>query len=231
MKGDADLEGTKDYWEGVFATRRWGSYPAEDLVRFIGRTFRSAADKTRVQVLDMGCGPGSNLWYLVREGFTVAGIDGSPTAIRQARERLMAEKLPYTAPSVDLRVGDFTTLPWPDSTFDVVVDIASLYANPMKTIRATTNEIHRVLKSDGIFFGRMFGTATTGSDSGELIEAGTRSNPTAGPCAGNQIAHFFSRPELEELFARFQELSVDQTQRTDRNGEIQIFEWLVSARR
>jgi SAM-dependent methyltransferase len=231
MKGDGDLDGPKEYWESVFATRRWGSYPAEDLVRFIGRTFPSVADKSRIQVLDMGCGPGANLWFLVREGFRAAGIDGSPTAIRLARERLIAEELPYTTPSVDLRVGDFTNLPWPDSTFDVVVDIASLYANPMKTIRAATNEIHRVLKSGGIFFGRMFGAATTGSDSGEWIEAGTRSNPTAGPCAGNQVAHFFSRPEIDHLFARFQELGIDQTHRTDRNGEIRIFEWLVSARR
>jgi SAM-dependent methyltransferase len=231
MGSDADLDGSREYWEGVFASRRWGTYPAEDLVRFIGRTFRSVADKSLIQVLEVGCGPGPNLWYLVREGFTAAGIDGSPTAIRQARERLMVEKLPYTAPRVDLRVGDFATLPWPDSTFDAVVDIASLYANPMATIRATINEIHRVLKSGGVFFGRMFGTSTTGSDSGELIEAGTRGNPTTGPCTGNQIAHFFSRDELAELFACFEELGIDQTQRTDRNGEIQIFEWLVSARR
>ena len=143
----------------------------------------------------------------------------------------MLHELPHSPPSVDLRVGDFTLLPWPDSTFDVVVDIASLYANPMQAIRAATNETHRVLKSGGIFFGRMFGTATTGSDSGESIEAGTRSNPTVGPCAGNDIAHFFSRPELEELFACFQELGIDQNHRTDCNGEIQIFEWLVRARR
>jgi ubiquinone/menaquinone biosynthesis C-methylase UbiE len=231
VKDQNDPADPNEYWEKVFANRRWGAYPAEDLVRFIGRTFRGVADKSTVRILEVGCGPGSNLWYLVREGFTVAGIDGSPTAIRQARERLTAEELPHDVPRVDLRVGNFATLPWPDLNFDAVVDIASLYANQMKTIRATTSEIQRVLKVGGTFFGRMFGTLTTGSESGELIEAGTRSMPTTGPCAGNEVAHFFTRPELEQLFASFKELGIDQTQRTDRNGAVQIFEWLVSAHR
>jgi SAM-dependent methyltransferase len=220
-----------EYWERVFATRPWGSYPPEELVRFMARNFRSAPDKSGIRVLEVGCGPGPNIWYLVREGFTVAGIDGSPTAVRQARERLATEKLPHTTPRVDLRVGDFASLPWPDAMFDVVVDIAALYANPIGKIAASIAEINRVLKPSGMFFGKMFGTATTGSSSGEPIEPGTRSHPTTGPCAGNDVAHFFSREELNDLFAGFGGLGVDQTHRTDRNGEIHIFEWLVSARK
>ncbi len=221
----------RDYWENVFASRSWGAYPPEELVRFMARNFRAVPDKSRVRVLEIGCGPGPNVWYLVREGFTVAGIDGSPTAVRQAGERLAAERLPRTAPHVDLRVGDFVNLPWENATFDAVVDVASLYANPMAKITATVASISRVLKPGGLFFGKMFGPLTTGSDSGEQIEPGTRRNPKAGPCAGNDVAHFFSRGELESLFAGFSMLVVDQAQRTDRNGEIQIFEWLVSARR
>jgi SAM-dependent methyltransferase len=224
-----ELSASGEYWERVFAARSWGCYPPEELVRFMARNFRSAPDKSGVRVLEVGCGPGPNIWFLVREGFTVAGIDGSPTAVRQARERLAAEKLPHTTPRVDLRVGDFTSLPWSDAMFDVVVDIAALYANPIAKIGASIAEINRVLKPGGLFFGKMFGIATTGSDSGEQIEAGTRSNPTTGPCAGNDVAHFFSREELNDLFAGFSRLGMDQTHRTDRNGEIQIFEWLVSA--
>ncbi len=219
------------YWEGVFANRRWGSYPPEELVRFIARTYRSVGDKSAVRVLEVGCGPGPNVWYLVREGFTVAGVDGSPTAIRQAAERLAREDLPSALPRVDLKVGDFASLPWGDSVFDAVVEIASVYSNPMATIVASVAEIYRVLKPGGAFFGKMFGALTTGSDSGELIEPGTRSNPKTGPCAGNAIAHFFSREELDILFASFSGLGIDYTHRTDCNGDVQIFEWLVSARK
>ena len=220
-----------EYWERIFSTRPWGSYPPEELVRFIARNFRAVRDKADVRVLEIGCGPGPNIWYLAREGFTAAGIDGSPTAIRQAEERLVAEGLPHTMPHVDLKVGDFASLPWANETFDSIVDVAALYANPMPKIVATITEIRRTLKPGGVFFGKMFGTSTTGSDSGEMIEPGTMRNPRIGPCAGNAISHFFTREELGNLFAGFNELGIDYTHRTDRNGEVQIFEWLVSARK
>lgn len=234
MDDRTNLPGTAtpaEYWERVFAARSWGSYPAEELVRFIASNFRAVPDKTGVRVLEIGCGPGPNIWYLAREGFAVAGIDGSPTAIRQAKERLIAEGLPHKMPLVDLKVGDFSELPWADESFNAVVEVAALYANPMTKIMASIAEVRRVLEPGGAFFGRMFGTLTTGSDSGEMIEPGTRRNPKIGPCAGNDIAHFFSREELVELFSGFSKLGIDQTHRTARNGEIQIFEWLVSAQK
>ncbi len=229
-KGSAD-EANAAYWEQLFASRPWGAYPPEELVRFMARNFRSVLRKSDVRALEIGCGPGPNIWFLVREGFSVAGIDASATAIRQARERLAAEGLPNGEPRVDLRVGDFAVLPWPPASFDAVIDIEALYSNPLATITRCLEEVRRVLKPGGLFFGKMFGSGTTGSDSGEAIEPGTRRNPTSGPCAGNHIAHFFSRNELDTLFAGFAEFAVDQACRTDRNGEVKIFEWLVGARK
>ena len=219
-----------NYWEQIFASRAWGAYPPEELIRFIARNFRLVPNKSGVRVLEIGCGPGPNIWYLVREGFTVAGIDGSSTAIRRAEERLVAEGLPYEKPRVDLKVGNFACLPWEDKSFDVIIDVEALYANQMANIRVSIAEIRRTLKPGGLFFGKMFGTQTTGSDSGEMIELGTMRCPKIGPCAGNEIAHFFTREEFNDLFAGFRDLCIDQTHRTDRNGELQIFEWLVSAR-
>lgn len=216
-----------DYWENIFARRGWGAYPPEELVRFIARSFRAAPDRAQITVLEIGCGPGPNIWFLAREGYAVAGIDGSPTAIRQAEERLQAEGLP----GADLKVGNFASLPWPDASFDAVVDVASLYANTMPTIRATVAEIERVLKPGGLFFGKMFAEQTTGSQSGVMLEPGTRGKPTEGICAGNEIAHFFTREELPGLFSGFGELGIDQIHRTDGHGAIHIFEWLVSAKK
>lgn len=220
-----------DYWEQLFASRTWGLYPPEELIRFIARTFRGAKDKAEVHVLEIGCGPGPNIWYLVREGYTAAGIDGSPTAIRQAQERLIREGLPHVVPQVDLRVGNFTSLPWRDESFDVVIDVEALYANSLTDIKVSLDEIRRTLKVGGWFFGKMFGDQTTGSDSGETIEPGTMRHPKIGPCAGNEIAHFFRREEFKDLFGGFYDLHIDHIYRSDRNEEIQIFEWLVSARK
>ena len=220
-----------DYWEKMFSSRTWGAYPPEELVRFIARNFRSASVKSDIRVLEVGCGPGPNIWYLVREGYTVSGIDGSETAIRQACVRLMQERLPYEMPRVDLRAGNFVTLPWVDESFDAIIDIEALYANSMGSIRASIGEIWRTLKPGGRFFGKMFGDQSTGSRSGVMIEPGTMHRPEVGPCAGNEIAHFFSREEFNDLFTGFHDLCIDHTCRTDRNGEIKIFEWLISARK
>lgn len=219
------------YWEQIYSSRAWGAYPPEELVRFIARSFQSVSNKSEVRVLEIGCGPGPNIWYLVREGFTVAGIDGSPTAIHQVEKRLLADGLPHKKPRVDMRVGNFSSLPWADESFDAVIDIEALYANLMVDIRASIAEARRTLKQGGLFFGKMFGIQTTGSDSGEMVEPGTCAAPKAGPCAGNEISHFFTREEFMDLFSGFCDLCIDQTARTDHNGKIQIFEWIISARK
>jgi len=221
----------KGYWEKIYASRSWGKYPPEELVRFIARNFRAVADQSEVRVLEIGCGPGPNIWYLVREGFSVTGIDGSPTAIKQAEERLIADKLPHIKPQVDLKVGDFSSLPWGNESFDAVIDIEALYANLMSDIEITVAEIHRALKPNGLFFGKMFGIETMGSNSGKMLEMGTMQYPEIGPCTGNEIAHFFTRDEISDLFGCFSDTSIDQVNRTDHDGIVQISEWLVTARK
>ena len=225
----ADLRPQDDYWEKLFVSRPWGAYPPEELVRFMGRNFGSEPIKSLVKVLEIGCGPGPNIWFLVRQGYSVCGIDGSPTAIAQARERLVSEGLPSEEPQVKLMVGNFVDLPYASESFDAVVDVESLYANSLADIRTSIGEIWRTLKPGGRFFGKLFGSATSGSTSGEQIEPGTYRKPQYGPCIGNELAHFFSRDEFEPLFSEFSDLDIDHICRTDGNGKIEIFEWLVIA--
>ena len=216
-----------DSWDSLFARRGRGRYPCEDVVRFMARTF-SAADTTRVRVLDLGCGPGPNLWYLAREGYRAAGIDGSPTAVAQACDRLRGDRLDD---DVDLRLGDFAVLPWDDATFDAVIDNESIYANPMSAIRTTLTEVHRVLKPGGWLFAKMFGVRSTGYDASLAFEPGTMRSPADGPCTGNAVAHFFNEAEFDDLLAPYAQLHLDYTCRSDHGGRWTVFEWLVSAQK
>ena len=217
------------YWENLFSSRGWGAYPPEELIRFIARKFGHVINKADINVLEVGCGPGPNIWYLKREGYSVSGIDGSSTAIRQAKQRLVSECLCSDIDDTDLQVGNFSSLPWPDNTFDAVVDIEAIYANPIATVKSTIAEIKRTLKPGGFFFGREFGHDTTGSESGEAIEPGTIINPSLGPCAGNAVAHFFVRQEIIDLFTSFREVQIDTLCRTDGNGVMTTSEWIVVA--
>ena len=53
-----------DQWETLFASRAWGRYPPEELVRFVARSFGDAPDRASVRILELGCGPGANVWFL-----------------------------------------------------------------------------------------------------------------------------------------------------------------------
>ncbi|MBQ26673.1 MAG: methyltransferase type 11 [Nitrospiraceae bacterium] len=217
------------FWEKMFASRPWGRYPPEELIRFVSRTFGEVPDRDAISFLEVGCGPGANIWYLSREGYRVAGIDGSQTAISQARHRLQSEMLLHDAPAVDLQQGDFTSLPWADGIFDAVVDIEAVYANEMSVIVSCIAEIHRVLKRGGVFFGKMFGIQTAGHGTGRMIEENTYVDPSVGPCAGFGISHFFSEDELQKLFSNFSRLSFDWVHRTDHGRTVEVFEWLLTA--
>ena len=78
-------------WETVFTTQAWGKYPGEDLIRFVARNFYKAPNRINVELLEVGFGTGANLWFIAREGFTVHGVEGSPSALNMAIERLNRE--------------------------------------------------------------------------------------------------------------------------------------------
>ena len=96
-------------WEDIHASREWGRYPPEELIRFVARNYYDHYPRNEIRFLDVGCGIGSATWYLCREGFTVSALDGAPTAVDKLRERLHSEGL-----TADVRVGDAAALPYED---------------------------------------------------------------------------------------------------------------------
>jgi len=218
-------------WNRAFADRSWGRYPPEELVRFIARTFPEIEKRKSLRALEVGCGPGANLWYLAREGFTIAGIDGSANAIALAGKRLYAEALVTSSAQANLKVGNFARLPWPDDVFDVVIDIEAICCNTLPVIRLVLAEIKRVLKPGGWFFAKMFGPKTTGAATGKKLEARTTEMPITGPLAGTGVTHVFTESEIRRELADLSQLSLDWVHRSDRNGGFEIFEWLVQARK
>jgi SAM-dependent methyltransferase len=68
-------------------------------------------------VLDVGCGTGENVLYLVGRGFDVVGIDGAPTAVDKARAKAQQRGL-----SARFEVADALNLPIPQRPFDTIID-------------------------------------------------------------------------------------------------------------
>lgn len=220
-----------DVWERLFTSRSWGRYPPEELVRFTMRNFGGVENRGAVRILEVGSGTGANLWFLAREGFSVAGIDGSPTGVELARTRLAEEGLPLDGATAEIEVGDFSNLPWPEAHFDAVIDVESIYANDNRTIEATIAEIRRILRPRGRFFGKMFGTGCSGCRGGVEFEPNTWKDLPDPPFAGTGTLHFFDRDDLTAKFAAFADLSLDTVTRSDGGGAVVFEEWLVTCRK
>ena len=221
MPDDPVTAGWDPMWEQIFSTREWGKYPPEHVVRFVASNFYRIPDRKQVRLLEIGCGPGANVWFMAREGFSVSGIDGSPTAIQQASERLSREGL-----TADLRVGDFTKLPWPDSIFDGVVENVSLCCNRWSTVQRVLREICRVLKAGAPFLSSFFTDRTWGYGLGIMVEPDSFIDITDGPIAGTGFCLFLSRNRADELFHDFSDVAIERISRT-MEGERRLIEQFV----
>lgn len=213
-------------WEDIFSSRPWGKYPPEELVRFIARNFYKVPDRSEVRILDLGCGPGACSWYVAREGFSVFGIDGSLTAIRQAQERLSGEGL-----KGDFRVGDLVELPWPDRYFDGVIDVEALSSNTLVASQRIVTEVYRVLKPGGRFFSMTFKDGCWGDGLGQRIEPHTFTDISEGPCAGMGVTRFSPESEVRQLYGLFNDLKLEYRARSVDDMAHVVAEWVITCRK
>ena len=125
-------------------------YPNEQLVQFVATHFFAVPhhERSKVRILEVGCGSGANLWMLAKEGFDTYGMDASATGVDLAKAHLR-DKWGVTA---TIKVGLFDNLPFDDGYFDAVCDVVSLQHTTLAGTRSALAEIRRVLKSGGLFF-------------------------------------------------------------------------------
>lgn len=106
------------------------------------------------KLLDVGCGNGRNLFYFLRNGYEVFGIDPDPQAVKQVQE--LSAALAPDNPQENFMVCRAENLPYHDATFDLVLCSAVLHfaANEVH-FDAMLRSTFRVLKPGGYFFARL----------------------------------------------------------------------------
>jgi len=96
------------------------------------------------RVLDVGCGTGSTVLWLIRHGFHVSGLDVSPTAIEIATSRARREGL-----QVDLHVASVDRIPFNRGEFDFAIDTGCFHSIPLRLREPYAKEIARVVRPGG----------------------------------------------------------------------------------
>lgn len=130
-----------DYWDGDrrinyggyrYMPGRW-----EKVARAMAHQY---GIKPGDRILDIGCGKGFLLYdfTLVVPGVEVFGIDVSEYAIRNSKEEVRER----------LQVGNATSLPWPDKSFDLVISIQALHNLHCYDLDLALREMERVGKNN-----------------------------------------------------------------------------------
>jgi ubiquinone/menaquinone biosynthesis C-methylase UbiE len=128
------------YWDKNFAEvlETWGQGNCWDEIQFLMASCKG-------KVLDIACGTGKVIEILTSmPNIDVYGIDISDYLIKKAIERGI--------PSDHLRVGDATTLPYPDEYFDYAYSIGSLEHFTEDGILKVISECKRVTKKASFHF-------------------------------------------------------------------------------
>ena len=104
----------------------------------------SQVDLSGKRVLEVSCGAGGGASYIVRNlgPASYTGLDLNPASIEKCRER-------HKLPGLDFVQGDAENLPFPDQSFDAVMNIES--SNHYPSLRRFLAEVARVLCPGGHF--------------------------------------------------------------------------------
>lgn len=125
----------------VDAYQRWLENSGQDLYDHFYSRYADFGGKS---ILDLGCGYGGKIITYGRHGASLlCGIDFNQVVLRKAKSHVGRTGL-----SAQFVGANATTLPFPDSTFDVVISDDGF--DHFKRPRAVLDEIRRILRPGGI---------------------------------------------------------------------------------
>lgn len=163
--------------------------------------FTNWADR---DVLEIGCGVGTDTARFARAGARVTAVDLTATAVELTQRRLEGERLPGA-----VRQADAEALPFADGSFDLVWSWGVLHHTP--NTEQAVSEVARVLRPRGeariMLYNRrsLFALAVwllRGLPRGRSLQAALATVESPGTKA-------YTRAELRALFAPFSRVEVE----------------------
>lgn len=110
--------------------------------RFRQLALQGLTIEPETKVLDLCCGSGQTTQFLVKRSRHVTGLDASPLSIQRAKKNV---------PEAEYLEAFAEQNPLPDQSFDVVHTSAAMHEMQPQQLRKILQQVHRVLKPNGVF--------------------------------------------------------------------------------
>ena len=193
-------------WKNYYVKLRQLPESPDQPASFVVEAFPALKRHETRRVLDLGCGGGRHCVYLAKSGFGVIGVDVSESKLKMARKWIQKEKLTNVA----FVRGTWNNLPFGNCHFDVVVSVDAIHHAVKAVITKTIDEIHRVLKKNGLFLANLISVKHNRYGEGQKVEDGTFkfSEHFKGKCF-EWMHHFFTKQEASELLIHFTKAEVE----------------------
>lgn len=211
-------------WEEKYQSGHSQRYPWDAVVSFIFRNANKQTPRNKINVLEVGCGTGSNLWFCANEGFSVFGTDGSSDAIAAAIERFDNENL-----AGRFKQALFPDIPFENTMFDLVIDRAAITCVPEDIAKATVKNISKRTNSGGRIFSSVYAKEHSSYDPAKELEGGLTVGIDRGTLAGFGAIRFYSAEEIVSLFEGWQLIALEKITKQQHLNNLQHVEWHIVA--
>jgi 2-polyprenyl-3-methyl-5-hydroxy-6-metoxy-1,4-benzoquinol methylase len=158
-----------EVWRSAEGRRLWSE--ADPWVSAVGDRLRARGVR---RVLDIGCGVGRHALHFARQGFEVAAIDASESAVACTRRAAAEEGI-----GIAVTLGSMQELPYETGSFDYVLAYNTIYHGDKEVVVGAVREIHRVLRADGLYQLTMLSLRNRSYDPSCLVSEGTVVKPKA----------------------------------------------------
>ena len=184
-------------------------YPNEEVVRFVSKyIYKRKTLKVKQKnktFLDIGCGSGRNVKFLIENGFKCIGLDHSKIAIKYSKKFLKFNKLKKNR--FKLISSNSTNIPLKKDSVDYIIADACVDSMSQAESLKTIKEAFRVLKKGGLFYVNLIDLSIFNKmHKGKFI---TKYDfKISSKHEKNTIQSFFNEKRINELFKNFRTIEL-----------------------
>lgn len=146
------MDRIKDKYEEKYKSGYGIKYPESHIIRIFNSVMQTELlpAKKNLNLLDFGCGVGTNGYYFNEMGIDVYGLDISPTAIAVCQERFEKDHYEVIVPG--------STINRFNCKFDIILANQSLYYLTNTALAGLLSEMDQLLSDDGLVIFTMMGS-------------------------------------------------------------------------